>query len=536
MKKIFLYVLVSMFPLILPAQETWEGSIMLGYSNYLGDLVVPGFTLDHSSFSAGILVRKRFSRRFGMRVNFLYGNIEGNDRNYDRNVTRGAVFSAPLAEISVQAEYDFLGHKRWDENGRFKPTFSPYLFAGAGGSYFDLDVAFTSDPLTDAVKADIAADYSTIHFSGPVGLGLRLDLNRRMNLGLEAGFRVTFSDYLDGVSVSGEPDNNDVYYIGGVILGVALGSLDADNDGVADMDDKCPTIPGLAVLEGCPDSDGDGIADEEDDCPLQAGEVRLKGCPDSDGDGISDHLDDCPEDAGLRRFAGCPDTDNDNIVDKEDNCPNLPGIPALNGCPDKDRDGVTDAKDNCPDIPGSIEMMGCPDSDNDGIPDNEDQCPKEPGQRKMKGCPDTDQDGIADDSDKCPTVPGPASNSGCPEIANKDREILTLAMQNVQFQSGSAELLNSSLSVLNQVGEVMSRYEGYHLQIDGYTDNIGDYQANQLLSEARAKSCFDYLVRKGVNPNAMSFAGHGENDPIESNDTQEGRLRNRRVEFTLKIR
>jgi len=92
---------------------------------------------------------------------------------------------------------------------------------------------------------------------------------------------------------------------------VALhGCPDRDNDGIADKDDKCPDVAGLAKYNGCPvpDTDGDGINDEEDKCPNVAGVARYQGCPvpDTDGDGVNDEEDKCPHEAGSASNFGCP--------------------------------------------------------------------------------------------------------------------------------------------------------------------------------------------------------------------------------------
>ncbi|MEO6542255.1 MAG: outer membrane beta-barrel protein, partial [Ferruginibacter sp.] len=92
---------------------------------------------------------------------------------------------------------------------------------------------------------------------------------------------------------------------------------DRDGDGIADAQDKCPDVRGLAALQGCPDRDGDGIADGDDKCPDVAGVSRYQGCPipDTDKDGINDELDKCPTVAGVSRYLGCPipDTDGDGL-------------------------------------------------------------------------------------------------------------------------------------------------------------------------------------------------------------------------------
>ena len=92
----------------------------------------------------------------------------------------------------------------------------------------------------------------------------------------------------------------------------------------------------VVTVNGCPDKDGDGIADKDDACPEVAGLASLKGCPDADGDGVADKDDKCPTVAGPKENAGCPwpDTDGDGILDKDDKCPDVKGTVANNGCPE----------------------------------------------------------------------------------------------------------------------------------------------------------------------------------------------------------
>jgi outer membrane protein OmpA-like peptidoglycan-associated protein len=87
-------------------------------------------------------------------------------------------------------------------------------------------------------------------------------------------------------------------------------ALDDDGDGIANRDDKCPTVPGIKEEQGCPEKD-------------------------TDGDGIPDHLDKCPTVKGVASEQGCPipDRDGDGIPDAEDKCPDQPGVAAEHGCP-----------------------------------------------------------------------------------------------------------------------------------------------------------------------------------------------------------
>ena len=222
--------------------------------------------------------------------------------------------------------------------------------------------------------------------------------------------------------------------------------------------------------------------------------------------GVADALDDCPTVAGTLATRGCPDTDGDGVANKNDLCPNESGIAALNGCPDTDGDGVANNNDNCPNTKGLAQFNGCPDSDNDGV---------------------------ADPNDKCPTIAGSASNFGCPELKQEERDALALAMRAIRFETGKATLKVSSYNVLDQISAILNRYPAYRVSIAGHTDSVGNADRNHLLSEERAKSCYNYLLSKGFDRNRMSFIGYGENQPISSNSTREGRRLNRRVEFNL---
>ncbi len=295
--------------------------------------------------------------------------------------------------------------------------------------------------------------------------------------------------------------------------------------------------------EGNKDNDGDGIKNKDDECPEEPGKAKRNGCPDSDRDRIADKDDDCPDVKGLAKFGGCPDTDNDGVMDKEDECPDEVGTIELKGCPvqDADGDGVPDGEDECPAEAGTLANNGCPakDADGDGVDDRDDRCPNEAGPLSNDGCPevkDTDNDGINDEVDRCPNSPGPAANNGCPEIKVEDKEILNLAVSNVEFQSSRATLKTSSFVNLDQIVMLMNKYPDHHLSINGHTDSVGNSTTNQLLSERRAKSCYDYLVRKGIDSSRLDYVGYGESQPIADNRFKDGREKNRRVEFNLYLK
>lgn len=336
---------------------------------------------------------------------------------------------------------------------------------------------------------------------------------------------------------------------------------DADMDKVSDKLDLCVDTPGVWEFKGCPDTDGDGIQDSEDACPTEAGPKEFNGCPDRDGDKIIDKEDNCPDDAGLAEFNGCPDRDGDKIIDKEDDCPDVAGIALFKGCPDTDGDGLKDSDDLCPEHAGPKENQGCPDTDNDGIFDYLDECPTEAGPQENRGCPwpDTDGDGLLDKDDKCPKNAGPAKNDGCPYIdtdedgvldkddecvntpgpvENKgcpvvDVEILKRAFDNLQFQTGKAVIKTESKESLDDLAAYLVDNPEFRLKIAGHTDSQGKEQSNLILSKKRAEAVRDYLESRGVAVDRMIVQYFGEEQPIATNDTKEGREQNRRVNMDV---
>jgi outer membrane protein OmpA-like peptidoglycan-associated protein len=108
-------------------------------------------------------------------------------------------------------------------------------------------------------------------------------------------------------------------------------------------------------------------------------------------------------------------------------------------------------------------------------------------------------------------------------------------MKAVQFETGSAKLLQSSYKTLDEIAGIMLKYPGQKLRISGHTDSIGEAVENLKLSEKRAKTCFDYLVSKRVPTGRISHAGFGETKPIGDNRFAPGREQNRRVEFEMYV-
>jgi outer membrane protein OmpA-like peptidoglycan-associated protein len=109
-----------------------------------------------------------------------------------------------------------------------------------------------------------------------------------------------------------------------------------------------------------------------------------------------------------------------------------------------------------------------------------------------------------------------------------------IVMRNIFFDFDKASLRPESNFELDRLRKVMLDYPNMKIEISGHTDNKGSADYNRKLSESRAKSVLDYLVKKGISPDRMSFAGYGFDRPLAPNDSEEGRQLNRRTEFEIK--
>lgn len=555
MKKILFILVLALGSFSMMAQTGLKVNGMIGGSSYLGDLVHSNRMpyLNEMGLAYGIGLDYGLNKNFALGLAFNHAGIKGSDETRadkspeDAVSARSAEFSSGVNELGLLLKWEPFGHKRWSDDGAYaKKIISPYIYAGVAFDFWNADTDFTgaTGGFIDAGNKDIAAlNDNKSAFTLPVGVGLLFDLNEKTALGLEVGFHAVSSDYIDGVSIAGSAEGNDAYYHAGLKLVTALsGPKDMDGDGITDDMDECPEVAGTEATNGCPDADMDGIADKNDKCPNTAGLAKFMGCPDTDGDGIIDKDDACPTVAG--NVNGCPDTDGDGIIDGEDKCPEVAGGRATMGCPDSDNDGITDMDEaklgtdpKNPDTDGDGIKDGVENANKNGMVDMGESNPLDPcdPNEKAEAC-DMDKDGVVNAADKCPAIAGPKSNKGCPELKQEDKEVINLAIKNVQFETASAVLKAESKPILDKVAEIMKKYPHYSLNMAGHTDNRGDAAMNLELSKNRARTCYEYLAAKGISTKRMSHNGYGETQPKATNDTAAGRSKNRRVEFDLIIK
>ena len=109
-----------------------------------------------------------------------------------------------------------------------------------------------------------------------------------------------------------------------------------------------------------------------------------------------------------------------------------------------------------------------------------------------------------------------------------------LVKETIGFSHGKSEIEESSKDLLDAVARILVNTTAItRLTIEGHTDTTGEPAANQPLSEERALAVKKYLESKGVEPGRLESRGFGSSQPVDSNDTEAGRAKNRRVEFKV---
>ncbi len=311
------------------------------------------------------------------------------------------------------------------------------------------------------------------------------------------------------------------------------------------------------------DRDEDSIPNDLDSCPDNTPEEiakgiittgLIRGCPlDTDKDSVGDYQDSCPKNTreelskGVNE-KGCPlDTDGDESPDYEDACPNNPEltefISGKNCVEDRDGDNITDDIDQCPDntkeeISKGVNKKGCPiDTDLDKLVDYLDKCPSNTPEEISQGvdktgCPaDNDSDGILDYLDKCLQTPVNAEidEQGC----GITKQTILLQNADLYFDKEKIILTATGKAYLEALfGEIELKMLK-KIKITVHTDNRGDSDKNQILSDDRAKTLANYLIQRGIDSEKIISEGKGDSIPITDNKTQKSRKQNRRLEFIL---
>ncbi len=399
---------------------------------------------------------------------------------------------------------------------------NPYFYAGfgamiykrlTGGSVYVPDSRFQTSILV------------------PVGVGLEIFAGKKTAIVLDGGYRAT-DDYPDAVKKG---------KIGGYATAKAglnfyLGRSeydDDDNDGLTNGEEAT-----IGTNPDNPDTDGDGLKDGEEVKQYKTSPLKA----DSDGDGLSDGDE-------VNRYRTDPakgDTDGDGLMDGEE--VNQYKTDPLKT--DTDGDGLTDGDEvkKYKSDPTKV------DTDGDGLSDYDEVTTYRTDPSKA----DTDGDGLSDSDEvrKYKTDPTKSDTDGGgmadgeeikrglnpldpkDDVLQKTNTIIlergkTTILRGVNFEFNKATLTKDSEKILEQAYDALVAQPDIKVLIVGHTDAVGSNAYNQKLSLRRAQSVKNWMVKKGVSARRMTVAGKGETEPIDDNNTEDGRANNRRIEFRV---
>ncbi|MCK4605812.1 MAG: OmpA family protein [candidate division Zixibacteria bacterium] len=427
-------------------------------------------------FQAGYRIGERWSLQFDASYARLYDDTTSNSF-----VTwRPAKSSASMVWSSTRLAVVI-------ERSLFAPEKAVNISPGFGGG---LIIWKMIDPITDSLLKQPGIHREVVDYAATE---IILTAQATISVALTSRWSLDWSvraDYLTGLGAefeSGVKSSFDKMLAGSCLsLRFSFGQRYGWRS-EKDWTSKAEQPPAVAYRKAG-DSDGDGVPDELDKClgTLSGVEVDATGCHrDTDRDGVSDGLDDCPgTDAAAR------------------------GRVDIHGCPvDSDFDGIGDYRDACPHnrVGATVDATGCPlDSDSDGVPDGIDDCPN-----TLYGV-DVDR-------------------NGCIDLSMFAEPIVF----NIDYVPGSFEIDPKTRERLKKLTGVLLFVPDMRLEINGYTDNIGTTVANKKLSKKRARRVRDYLVALGIDSDRMKVFGRGETGFVASNQTADGRAKNRRIEIVF---
>ena len=192
-------------------------------------------------------------------------------------------------------------------------------------------------------------------------------------------------------------------------------------------------------------------------------------------------------------------------------------------------------------VPG--ERQAGLDDDVDGVPDSDDWCVATPAGTRVgaNGCADWEvpvdcpkREPAAASAPAAPVASAPAPDAAAiaaAEAAAAAAEIEKVVLAGVSFEMGSSKLRPEAHQPLRVVANAMKSHPSLRVEVEGHTDSIGERGKNQRLSQRRAESVRQFLVAEGIDATRLTAKGYGEANPVESNETDEGRAKNRRVAF-----
>lgn len=204
--KLLKFLLLMLLPAISGAQY-WEAGAFAGLSNYLGDLTAnsQSIYMQNTGFSGAVFARYNINDLSAVRLGLGYAALSGTDAlaNNEAIRTRNLSFSSDVIELALTGELNLPGYQPYNLN---RPL-SPFLYAGISAFYFQptanlggVDVKLRPLGTEGQGLPDRPARYAAVSLAIPMGLGVKYAVTDKLNIGIELGARMAFTDYLDDVS------------------------------------------------------------------------------------------------------------------------------------------------------------------------------------------------------------------------------------------------------------------------------------------------------------------------------------------------
>ncbi len=416
---------------------------------------------------------------------------------------------------------------------------NPYFYFGGGGVNFTVKDL----PLSNSPEAVNESGWTVFL---PAGLGSEFAISDYVLLDFSLGGAYTLSDDLNYFN-----EDNIKDFLLTVALGITFtgesGSSDRDKDGLIKSQEE-----EVGTNHKNPDSDADGLKDGEEFNKYQTNPLQ----PDTDLDGLSDYHE-------IFKSHTNPllaDTDNDGLTDFEE-INKYKTDPLIT---DTDNDGLTDGEEIIKyftdQLKADMDMDGLTDkeelliyltdpkkadSDSDKLTDAEEVIKY--GTNPLQA--DSDEDGISDydelfkyktnpleaDTDRGTVNDKTEIDRGTDPLNPEDDVVkvgVPIILEGIYFETGKAEITAESEFTLRKALTTLQSYPEIVVEISGHTDITGLYKKNLELSLKRANAVRDWLIKNGIDPARIIAKGYGPDRPIASNETPEGRQKNRRIEFT----
>jgi len=417
-------------------------------------------------------------------LNAGYGTYTGKAYFDDPNVNYGE-YESTIIPLSVRFQVTPFELRGWN----------PYAYIGGGGMNFSVKTR-----PTDNLENSSTIENSWVAYF-PAGIGAEIALSDIVLLDFSLGGAITTSYDLDAYK-SADADAGDAYY--NISLGLTFVNENCESDKDADGLGKCDEEK-FGTDPEKPDTDGDGLKDGEEVLKYKTEPNKV----DTDGDGLKDG----EEVLTYKTDPLVADSDKDGLKDGEE-------VLQYKTDPfkaDTDGDSLSDGDEVLKYKTDPLLL----DTDVDGLNDDKEVMTYKTDPLKL----DTDGGTIGD---------GVEVKRGTDPLDPKDDVIqinVPIVLEGITFATNKSDVTPESEKVLMTALKSLQVHSDILVEISGHTDNVGSNANNQKLSERRANSVKAWLVSKGIPADRITAVGYGEESPRVSNDTEENRRLNRRIEF-----